>query len=166
LIKTKQIVIERNIKTLIPKLLFQSIQIQFHLLPHRDSSLFFTYQFLFFGWILESDEKMGAATQIRKRVAATQIKVLLQILPLSFLPSKRKCQVEAKEERRWWWGCEELTMVLWISVLVVWGDGADVVVVVLMLCAVRGGEGGGWQRWCYIGGGGAVLELKFSGFKI
>ena len=111
----------RNIKTLIPKLLFQSIQIQFHLLPHQDSSLFFIYQFLFFGWILESDEKMGATTQIQKRVATTQIKVL-QIFTISFLPCKRKCQVREKEERRWWWGYEEV-----IVVLVVWRDGANVV---------------------------------------
>ncbi|RHN71945.1 hypothetical protein MtrunA17_Chr2g0282331 [Medicago truncatula] len=33
---------------------------------------------------------------------------------------------------------------------------------VLMLCAVRGGEGGGWQRWCYRGGGGAVLYGTIS----
>jgi len=26
-----------------------------------------------------------------------------------------------------------------------------------MLCAMRGGEGGGWQRWCHRGGGGVVL---------
>lgn len=35
-------------------------------------------------------------------------------------------------------------------------------VMVLMLCAVRGGEGGGWQRWCYRGGGGAVLYGTIS----